>query len=287
MNVILLVVFIFFITMALPACTQHQAEFSFANATMHTFSAINGLPVKFLDANEKQIYLFASGVLYPIENPDTLNALGYQWEHVNYIRKSYVEEVINSSTLVFGDRLNLYVDSEKVSYMKNLSTNFDRSSFELPDSYRSMFAEVKFNFMKFRKFIGKSNRRRFPDCAHKNFVSLTENTYGRLGNALIQMKNTLLIAELLNWTTIIPRWFEALYLNVFNENEIKRHLCVITWFEYNQRGYTGYIEHIETKQSLAGTPVWYSDLYQDFNTLLPQFNQASLPIFDGLSLKVS
>jgi hypothetical protein len=275
----LVVVFIVFIAHTLvPTASSREI-----NKAISFYSAFNGRPIKLVDSGDNQVYLFLNGSLNPIKNSDTLNALGYEWEDIKYLPTTYFKKLQNSSAPLFGESLDMYANNKKVMSMKKRSKTADRTSFELPEAYTATFAKVKSSFEKFSVFASERGN---ASCAHASFISLTENTYGRFGNAFIELKNAILVSEYLNKTMIIPRWFESMYLSVFNLNRIKEHLCIITWLEYHEKGYFGYVEHIETKTSLAGTPVWYEDLYQDLNTQLPAFNQDLLPSLDRMSLKV-
>ena len=73
----------------------------------------NGQTIKFSDMAGRQVYLALNMTLYPIGNPDTMDALGLSWDQIVYAPQR------EFSLFKYADTLNMYAAPGTVEQVKN------------------------------------------------------------------------------------------------------------------------------------------------------------------------
>eukprot|EP01038_Epipyxis_sp_PR26KG_P012280 gene12280-16469_t len=77
------------------------------------------------------------------------------------------------------------------------------------------------------KLMSYKPRYHTQTCNNQIYVKITENAYGRSGNNMIELANTLWLSDLLNATLIIPKWIVHI-LVPFNTHFLTKSFCYTT-----------------------------------------------------------
>ena len=238
--------------------------------------------VQFLD-KDRQIYLILNQTLFPVANPDTVDALGLWFGEVNYVMSSYMQNVSRGRVL---NKYDPAEDMNDVSKWIRIARAKPRN-LEMPKPDLYIKDQIQLNIAALREYVerarpGLDYSKRA--CSNNDgYVRFDKNQYGRFGNALIELKNGIFFAEITNRTFILQDW-QVEYLSSFNVEYLMQKFCVIGTGEFDQNNTGAYIETVHAMDAYGGYNLWDDPVYKDFK--LPPFNKYILPLLESYSMEV-
>ena len=241
-----------------------------------------GEMVQFLD-QDRQIYLVLNQTLFPLANPDTMEALGLWMGEVNFISSKHMLGTPRGRMInMYDPKVDTHYFYEEVQIARSRPRQLKMPK---PDLY--IKGQIRSNLALLKSYV--ESARPGSDyskqaCANNSgYVQFDKSQYGRYGNALIELKNGIFFAEITNRTYILQDW-QSQYLASFNIQYLMQKFCIIDKGEY-MRNHTGaYIETIHARDAYGGYAVWRNPDYVDFK--LPLFNKALLPTLESYSMEV-
>jgi len=175
--------------------------------------------------------------------------LGFDWKDVSYTPKAIFTEYPVGRAI---DVNNGLVDTFKAGI--SASSKLKKVRFTLPSSANYVYQKLLGSSSKLKSYL--AGKRKEAICYNKNFLTLSNFKFGRMGNVLIELKNSIFIAEMTNQTFIIPDWMLLEFLTPFDLTDLKKYFCVISLSEYRERSYDAYIETMFTNDIYLALDVW-------------------------------
>lgn len=273
-----LVFSLFYALLALVMCILSQTTHHDNLVAKYYEGKMIGFPDK-----GRQIYLVLNYTLFPLANPDTIDALGIWIGDCNYVASKYFEDIPR------GHAINMYdptVDMNNFYKWIRIARNLPRElkmpepDLYIKDQIRSNMAMLKNYVEKARPGIDFSKRA----CTRNDgYVRFDAQTYGRYGNALIELKNGIFFAEITNRTYILHK-NQIKDLGPFRLDYLKQKFCVISKGDYNQNHTGAYIETIHARDAYFGYGVWNDPVYSDFK--LPHFDKSIFSLLESYSMEI-